>query len=196
MRRFTAGARFRTIAIAIVSIVGWYAYSTLRMPDIRPHVGDGQFQNCSFRFPWRTVGMPIPGYSITFEQIDLATPLEDTYHVEALPQIGRHAVVYLCIIDPQRNWRTDASRAQLVALIEIDVIDGDHLAVCHISQPISKMWWADPEGGPSTYGLHRVDESSFVPARGQKYDIRVRYLPDPQLSGMKGFIYIRCGGSI
>lgn len=185
-----------TIGLAVFAIVGWCAYALFAMPNIQPHVGDGQFANHSWRFPWRSVGIPVPGYTIKFDDLDLSDRVEALYRVEQLPEIGRMAGVYLCVDDPGRKFWTDESRAKLSAILEIDVVDEDGNSVCHFSQPLAKMYWAFPEGGRDTYGLYSSEESSFVSRSNEGYRIRVRYSPDPQLDGFKGFLWIRCGGSI
>jgi len=58
------------------------------------------------------------------------------------------------------------------------------------------MFWSGFEGGPDTYGLYDLDESFFEPRDGESYQIRIRYTPEPKLAGFRGFVYIRCGGSI
>lgn len=189
-------ARSRTTlivtAIAVGSLV-LLAYNWLTMPVARPHVGDGRFANHSWRFPWGIVGIPVPGYFIDFPAFDLGNDFDATYHIEQLPQIPPPIGVYLSILSPNRDW-SDEARKQLTAQVQIDVHDERGQRVCHVQQPLSEMVWASPEGGD--YGLYNLDESFFVPLRGARYTLRVRYSPDPRFSGLKGFVHIRCGGSI
>jgi hypothetical protein len=181
---------------SVVALVGWRAYERLAMPDVQPHVGDGRFENHSWRFPWKSVGLPVPGYTIRFEQFDLANPFEATYRIEKLPKLKPHVGVYVCVADPDRKWEDYAARKRLKTTIELDVTDGQGATVCHVRRPIGEMIWSDPEGGPNTYGLYDLDESFFVPSDGERYQIRIRYIPEPGLAGFKGFVFIRCGGSI
>ena len=78
-----ARIRRRTILFLLVSVLGSalgvYLCSNLIMWPIAPHVGDGQFRDISWRFPWLTVGIPVTGYSITFEQFDLSQGYSDSY---------------------------------------------------------------------------------------------------------------------
>src|SRR5690349_11539523 len=71
----------------LVGLVVVLLYNWLAMPDVRPHIGDGVFKDHSWRFPWRTVGLPVPGYQIDFPEFDLGKEFDATYHVEQLPQI-------------------------------------------------------------------------------------------------------------
>jgi hypothetical protein len=180
--------------ILFFGLVGMLAYYFLAMPAVRPHSGDGHFANLSWRFPWPYCGIPIPGYTIDFPQFDLATEFDATYHLENLPELPGKVGLYLSISDPNKIWRDDELRKQLVATIQFDVYDELGELICHVQQPLAKMWWASPEGGD--YGLYNLDESFFVPRTGARYTLRVRYSPDPKFSGLKGFVHIRCGGSI
>jgi hypothetical protein len=186
---------YLVIGLIALAIIGWFAYSVFAMPRIRPPAGDGTFANHSRRFPWGTVGIPVPGYTIEFEHFDLADPYDATYNVAQLPQIEQWPLVYLCVADPKRLLNTDAARHRLTAAVEFEITDSKGQSVCRVQQPVAKMWWSDPEGGRDTYGLY-VDESEFKYDPNEKYRIRVHYTPDPALKGFKGFVFIRCGGSI
>jgi hypothetical protein len=83
----------------------------------------------------------------------------------------------------------------LTATVEITVTDQNGEVVCEVKQPVGKMIWAT-EGGRDTSGLYDIDKSFFKPKRGGRYKIRINYQPDAALAGMKGYLYIRCGGSI
>ena len=170
------------------------AYNWLAMPAVRPHVGDGQFENTSWRFPWPYFGIPIPGYEIDFPEFDLSTDFDVTYRIEQLPQLRNRVGVYLSIFDPSKLLRDDEVRIKLIAQIQLDVRDEDGELVCHVRQPLAEMSWASPEGGD--YGLYNLEESFFVSRTDGRYTLRVRYSSDPNLSGLKGFVHIRCGGSI
>lgn len=196
MLRSKTSKIYLAIGLAVFAIAGWYAYAIFAMPDIQSHVGDGQFTNHSWRFPWGSVGIPITGYTIEFAHFDLSNAYDAAYTMAQLPEIGTKAGVYLCIHDPSHKWRTDKSRAQLNAAVKIDVIDEKGQSVCHIKQPLAKMIWAEPEGGQDTYGLYLLDDSFFVPQPKEKYRIKASYSPDPKLDGCEGFIWVRCGGSI
>jgi hypothetical protein len=165
------------------------------MPDVPPPVGDGQFKNISWRFPWKTVGIPIVGYSITFASLDLSRAHDVSYNVEHLPEIGKSAVVYFCIVDDSRTLQSDEARRQLKATCDIDIVDGKGQSVCHVVRSLAQMYWADPEGGRNTYGLYTMD-SVFEYGGDEEYRIRVRYSSDAKLQGFQGFVYIRCGGHI
>ena len=183
-----------TAALA-TAFVAWRAYALFAMPTVEPHSGDGRFEKHCWRLPYIDYGLPIPGYTIDFEDFNLGQPFEATYRVERLPDLPNKLGVYLSIVDPAHRFRHDEAREPLAAAIEISVLDQNGKVVCEVKQPIAKMWWAHPEGGRDTFGLH-VEQSFFVPTKDGRYEIRVRYRPDPALSGVKGFIHIRCGGSI
>lgn len=182
--------------VLVIAFVGWRANERFAMPDVQPHVGDGRFENHSWRFPWAHFGMPIPGYIIDFGKFELANAFDATYRVERLPSIDNDLGIYLSIIDLGGKFRNDESRKLLNAKVEISIVDQRGEIVCHIEEPLAKMVWADPEGGPDTYGLYDLDHSFFIPEKDGQCQIHVRYWPDPKLSGLRGFFHIRCGGSI
>jgi hypothetical protein len=182
--------------VLALAITIWRVYSTFAMPVVRPHVGDGHFINTSWRFPWRTIGLPIPGYEINFDEFDLGTEFDATYHIEQLPSFGNHVGVYLSINDPERRFTHDESRKKLTARLEIEVTDRQGNTLCQVQHPLGEMVWADPEGGPNAYGLYKLDESFFSPNGAGQYRIHLHYSPDPALKNFRGFAHIRCGGSI
>jgi hypothetical protein len=153
----------------------WFLYDMFAMPYVHPHVGDGRFENHSWRFPYVSFGLPVPGYTINFGEHDLGAPFDVTYHIENLPDLRPQLGVYLSVADPDHVFESDDSRHQLNAMVEIDVVDGAGQSVCHVDDSLAKMWWAAPEGGPDTYGLYNSDQSFFVPKQGERYEIHARY---------------------
>lgn len=185
-------------AIAAIAFLGisWVGYRAFSMPAVEPHSGDGRFENHSWRFPYGNFGLPIPGYEIDFERFDLGQPFEASYRIERLPAIPNYLGVYLSLSDPAEKFWRDEARQPLTATVEITVFDQDGAVVCDVKRPIKEMVWAHPEGGPDTFGVYDLDESFFEPQPGERYEIRLKYLPDAALTGMEGFVHIRCGGSI
>jgi hypothetical protein len=184
------------LVLVLISVLGAYLCSILIMWPITAHVGDGQFRDISWRYPWVTVGTPVTGYSITFEQFDLSKSYTASYTLEKVPDIGKDVYLYLCVADPRHTLRADVTRQRLKAKIHFDVADEHGNSVCHVDKPLAKMYWADPEGGADCYGLYSLPESVFVSRKGAQYRLHIRYSPDPQISGFRGFVFIRCGGSI
>jgi hypothetical protein len=180
------------IALLVISSHGDRAFA---LPPVKPHVGDGRFENTSWRFPYRYLGMAVLGYTIHFEEFDLSQPFEASYHVEQLPKIPKKVGLYLCIIDPAEQYWNDEARQTLTATVEITVADQNGKVVCAMEQPINKMIWTNG-GGPNTFALYNLDQSFFKPQRSARYTIRIKYQPDAALARMKGYLYIRCGGSI
>ncbi len=183
------------VGVLLFGLAWMVAYPHWAMPDVRPHSGDGRFENHSFRFPWSYLGMPIPGYTIDFPQFDLSSDFAATYRLEKLPELPDRVGIYLSIYDPADIWFGENRRKTLAADVQIDIHDDEGNLVCHVEQPLAKMIWTLPEGGSKCFGLYNL-ESFFIPRTGARYIISVRYTPDSKLSGFKGFFHIRCGGSI
>lgn len=191
--------RRRALILLVLSVppgvLGGYLGSRLILWPIAPHVGDGQFRDTSWQYPWGTIGIPITGYSITFERFDLAQGYNKSYTLERLPDIEKDLGVFLCIADPRHALRGDSTRERLKAEFQFDILDEHGKLICrHENKPIAKMHWADPQGGANCYGLYSLGASEFTSRKEGKYTLHIRYSPDPQLSGFHGFIYIRCGG--
>lgn len=184
------------VASLAAAVVSWGAYELFAMPAVERHIGDGQFQNRSWRFPHRDYGVPVAGYTIDFEEFDLSLPFEATYEVERLPLAGNRVGVYLSIVDPEQRFALLEARRQLTAQVEISVVDLHGKRVCRVRKSLGTLIWAGDEGGPNTHGLYDLVDSFFAPAEAGRYQIRIRYEPDPTLSGMIGFVHLRCGGSI
>jgi hypothetical protein len=163
-------------------------------PKVRPHAGDGTFQDKSWRWPWGNVGMPVPGYTIDFPEFDLAAPFAAEYRLEDLPKLNAEVGIYLSIRDPGRVLQSDDQRRSLAAAVRFEVIDDDGHVVTQLDQSLAKLRWASPEG--ADYGLYDLNHSFFAARTEGQYRLRVQYLPDPKLSGFRGFVHIRCGGSI
>jgi hypothetical protein len=196
MNRSKRATVFVAFAAALAAGIAWWTYDVFAMPSVERHSGDGRFENHSWRFPWRTYGLPIPGYLISFDEFDLSKDFAATYEIGYLPIIGREVVVYLCIRDPERKFSSDQVRKRLTNEWKLEVVNGQGKRGCELESPLAKMYWAEPEGGANTYGLYDLDGSEFKATKGGKYEIRVRYTGEPSLKGLKGFVHIRCGGSI
>ncbi|MGD9644797.1 MAG: hypothetical protein AB7U73_03735 [Pirellulales bacterium] len=138
----------------------------------------------------------MPGYTIDFADFDLGAPFEADYHLERLPNPSKHMGVYLSIADPTHELEADDQREKLIAAVQFEVTDEQGQLVCQVDQPLAKMIWAAPEGGADCYGLYQLDRSFFDARSEGKYRLRIRYTPDPKLIGFRGFVHIRCGGSI
>jgi hypothetical protein len=187
--------KIKLVVVAVlIGFPGLFAYHFLAMPAVRPHSGDGHFENHSWRFPWPYLGMPIPGYTIDFPMFALSDEFDASYHFEGLPELPNEVGVYLSISDPKKIWRDDKVRKQLSARVQLDVHDEHGELVCHVLHPLAKMIWAQWEGGD--YGVYYLHESFFVPRTGARYTVRVRYSPDTRFFGLNGFVHFRCGGSI
>lgn len=186
--------RIACVSLGIIVACGLLVYHFFAMPAVSPHLGDGRFQNTSWRFPWGDWGMPVPGYEIDFPEFDLSQDFAAEYHIEQLPELPAQLGIYLSIRDPQHNWRTDQSRKQLQGQFRFEVVDERAHQVCQMQEVLGKMVWAAPEGGD--YGLYVLQESFFPPQPGARYTLRVHYTGDAKLLHLKGFVHIRCGGSI
>jgi hypothetical protein len=93
----------RTVVFVVLAVAGWTVYSFFSMPAVRPHVGDGRFKDISWRFPWVTVGLPVHGYEINFDEFDLGNEFDATYHIEQLPSFGGDVGIYLTVVDQRTN---------------------------------------------------------------------------------------------
>src|SRR5262245_23823034 len=134
-------------AVFVAAWFAWRAYDLFAMPFVAPHVGEGQFQNHSWRFPHRDYGLPLPGYTIDFEKFDLGQPFEATYEVARLPLAGNRVGVYLSVVDPGKKFEQLESRKRLIATIEISIIDGYDKIACKVNEPLARLVWAGDEGG-------------------------------------------------
>lgn len=196
MRRFKSRSVYAASVLVILGIVFAIVYRLLAMPRIMPHAGDGKFANISWRYPWVTIGLPVPGYTIDFEHFTLSKDHEATYQIEKLPALQNEVGIYLCVNDPAHRWRSDSSRKTLNAKVEIEVTDDSGRVVTRVDKQFSKLTWAEPEGGADTYGLYEIPNSFFRSQSQQKYRIQIRYSSDPAFEDLEGFVFIRCGGSI
>ena len=192
MRKKYAGIIIVLIAVGLFALL---THHWLVMPPVQPHYGDGKFKNISWRWPWVTFGIPVPGYTIEFPHFMLAETYEAEFHIRHLPDIGA-PVVYLCIDDPDHRLPSDEARKLLTAKIRFDVTDEGGTTVCQVDQPLAKMVWAEPEGGANSYGLYLIPDSYLNSQKQGQYKLHVSYTPDPRLASFQGFVYIRCGGSI
>jgi hypothetical protein len=182
--------------LVVVGALGLASHLWLAMPPLRPHHGDGKFKDISWRWPWGTSGIPVRGYTIMFPTFALRDKYENDFHIRNLPDIGGCPVVYLCINDPEGRLSRDVARKQLTARVYFDVLDENGRSVCQVDQSLAKMYWADSEGAANCYGLYMLPDSCFSVRKGGRYLLHVRYTSDSQLSDFRGFVYIRCGGSI
>jgi hypothetical protein len=186
------------LATVLLSLAGYLVYSRVtRLGPLPPHHGDGTFKDISWRFsPDGLLSVPLYGYEISFPTFNLRDKYETEFKMKDLPDIGNDVIVYLCVADPEHRYRSDSAREGLTASIQFDISDEHGKSICHVAKPLAKMYWANPEGGADCYGLYSLPESVFMSQKATQYRLHVRYSPDPKLVGFRGFVYIRCGGTI
>jgi hypothetical protein len=149
------------------------------------HRGVGKFEDLSGK-----AGPFIRGYSISLPVFDLSSPHEAEYELAELPNIQKECGVYLAILhDEGTPWLRETKDIDGELLLEL--VDAGGNAVVNVSGPLGDYIWAQG----SRFELYQLDKSFFVPDPKQEYKLRVSYSPDPRLSGMRGFVYLRCGGS-
>ncbi len=182
------------VVITLSVGMGVVLYYFLAMPTLVPHKGDGVFVNTSWRFPWVTVGIPLPGYQIKFPNFDLDRDYSASYQIENLPIVeGQHAICYLCVQGTNLKY-FDKRISQLVATFKMEVYDEHDQLVCQVDHPLRDLRWSTPlrESG---YALYSERGSRFIPLANSHYTLKVWYVGDPQLNPGSGFVYIGCGGS-
>ena len=159
-----------------------------------PHTGDGEFRNISWRFPWQNLGLPVPGYSIHFPRFDLGHSFEATYHFADLPDLGKPTGIYLCVNNPAADGGY-IDRELTTANFRFELQDDRGVVIAAIDRPLSKMIRTN-DGGQNCWCFYDLDHSFFHTIRESRYRLRVRYVPDSELSSLEGFVFVRCGGSI
>jgi hypothetical protein len=164
----------------------WKLHST---PIDASYQGDGKFTDTSgMRGPF-----DVQGYEVALSDLDLDGDhvQELKYRLDGLPTIGKACGVYLAIVDRDKKLR-GIDQKQVGGLCEFEVTDSQGQLIAQASGALSDFIWA--EGGK--YELYQLDKSFFTPKTGEQYTLRVRFLTDPQLKGLRGYVWLRCGGSL
>jgi hypothetical protein len=146
--------------------------------------GDGTFQNLSGR-----AGPFISGYSVTMPEFDLGMPRKAEYELANLKDIGKECGVYLAIVP--KNGQRIAGTDQCLGKLEFELLDSKGQTVISASGKLGEYIWS--EGG--NYELYQLGKSFFVPNVSETYRLKVSYEPDERLTELRGFVYLRCGGS-
>jgi hypothetical protein len=163
-------------------------YACFSLPAIRPHQGDGVFQDLS----WRAGIFPITGYSISFPEFDLANEYQASFRFSGVPNIRKKCGVYLAIRDPKGYWDEDERIKQLKATMQLELLDSRGATVLKVRGKLKDFIWY---GSRDIHGLYRLKESFFSPETAEEYTLKIAYRPDPKLASFKGFGYLLCGGS-
>jgi hypothetical protein len=175
-----------TILVALAALVSFFLYAC-GLPPIAPHRGDGQFQDISHRAgPFR-----LRGYTISMPEFDLGQPHQQEYRLADLPELGPECGVHLAVRGRNGGWGTNATR--LNGELRLELINSKGNVVVNVSGKLGDYtWW----GFGDMHALYQLRRSFFRPDRREEYRLRFSYTPDPKLAGYRGFVYLRCGGSM
>jgi hypothetical protein len=122
-------------------------------------------------------------------KFDLGSPHEATYELSDLANIREECGVYLAI----ENLASTIDEKQVEGYLKWELVDSKGEIVMKAEGRLGDFIWSD---GAPLHKLYKLEESFFTPDRSATYQLRITYLPDPQLDGAKGFAYLRSGGSI
>lgn len=189
--------RWAFVFVALILTNGLFWYFFIRMPELPPYRGEGTFRNTSWRFPGKSFGMLVPGFDLKFPEFKLSRQVDCEYYLGQLPVMSRPVVAYFCIRDPFGDNRdTDKRRHEFKVRTQIEVEDQTGRIVSRVDAYLAQMIWSFPAGGRDCYGLYILGSSDFQPQEGVEYRIRLRYSGSPAFADLRGFLYLRCGGSI
>lgn len=150
-----------------------------------PHRGDGAFANSS----WFFGPVYVRGYTISMPKFNLGAPHEATYELSDLANIREKCGVYLAIEHPA----SEIDEKQVEGFLKWELMNSKGEIVMTAEGRLGDFIWSD---GTPSYKLYKLNETFFTPDSNEDYRLRITYLPDPQLDGAKGFVYLRSGGSI
>lgn len=175
------------ILAAMLLACALFSRSDWPWAPLSPHRGDGVFQDKS---GWRGP-IFVNGFTISMPEFDLDRTHEAEYHFTNLPNIKKTCGIYLAIAHdggapPLRNEKN------IDGTLEFELMDSDGDFVTTVGGRLGDYIWA--HGGK--YELYQLDKSFFRPDPKEEYKLRVRYSPDSRLASIRGFVWIRCGGSL
>lgn len=131
----------------------------------------------------------IRGYSITMPEFDLGTAQQAEYQLNDVRDIGKKCGIYLAIIP--RDGKIVDETANYNGRLQLELKDSKGISVVSVDGRLGEYIWA--QGGNCE--LYQLDKSFFDPDPNEKYTLRLTYSPDSKLNGMRGFVYVRSGGS-
>jgi hypothetical protein len=188
------------VLVVIAMIVLSVLYINFMSPmsfkqQVQNYDGDGTIEDISFRF---AVFLPIDGYIVSFDKINLEDPYTKTYTLTHLPE-EREVSVYLTVEDPDDSILfhiEDEDPPILDGSVSISVTDESGKEFINFTEPLHEMRWSTAFRirGHSLYPDSSLN--SFLPDREKTYQLTIKYSGDAYLKGYKGFISMRSGGSI
>jgi hypothetical protein len=208
--------RLRLVLVCVI------AAGCSALQPLPPHQGDGFFDDTSWRFPYRSVGVPVWGFQVVFPEFCPGEAYDAEFQVSGLPQIGRKVGVYLLLSSSGGEAQEESERQanemaqqedqvdldtlqtkfkdELTAVWEFEVCDSQDHVITSVAKPLSELTWSTPsrERGYGIYSFssRAGDGSHFHTRENECYTLRVRYRPDERLRPFRARIYLQCGGSI
>jgi len=184
------GCVFIILPLIYCFLINTVEYHSFLKKEISRYNGDGIIKDISFRF---TV-FPVKGYSITFTLFELGQPFSNTYTLSNLPDLD-HVGVYLVV--ESEDYFKDEERLKLNSKVELIMTDAKDQVVLKVDSYLKELiWMSAHQGIVRGYALYNMDTSFFSPKKNERYTLKVRYYPDETLSSRRGYIFIRCGGTL
>jgi hypothetical protein len=171
-------------SIAIVLICGFLGWRLFVVKPLPPHTGDGVFEDLS-----RRMLFAVPGYSVSFPELDLGKHYESTFRFTRLPVIGEKCYLYFAINDSDVDVISVHAKARGALCMELRDEQGRIVigAKGHLVGSFSEGYWR------GAFRFSQID-NSFFPEPATMYTLRVTYYPDDKSVSGKGYPYIECGG--
>jgi len=122
-------------------------------------------------------------------EFDLGKSHQAEYRLANMSDIAKPCGIYLAIVPRDRKIVNNTK--EFDGFLQFDLVNSKGVSVTSVSGRLGDYWWA--QGGNCE--LYQLDKSFFSPVPAEKYLLRITYSPDSKLEGMRGFVYLRCGGS-
>jgi len=183
--------------LAVLLVTGFFILNRFNVPELilngapSPYTGAGVYQDIS-RGSWP---FAVPGYAVQFSEFELSRDMSGTYHFSGLPNIGRPSILYFDI-EKLNNASSVEEKLkmtdQATVILELREKGGKLIAKTsgHLHEHVRYV-----RSDREFIMLYQPISSVFVPDPHAHYIIDVTYHADDSFQGIRGHVYLECGGS-
>lgn len=167
----------------LIILFGLLISSCATSNQIKHYSGEGEIHQTPTPFFVRD------GYTLVFPRLKIGQGVNESYHLNGLPNVGSPIKVYFVIEDPRPA--IERRRSELTSIFAISLKDERGNMVFHVKQKLSDFIWGYANEKSMLYDKDL--KMTFVANPQKEYVLTIEMESEPLLKDFVGYAMIECG---